>query len=105
MLNECQTDMVELPAYMTKRKLYETYCYQGGYCVKPQARGKYGRVSLYQIREDVDREEVYPVCSWTYFWLFWKKHYSNIKICPPSDDICGDCVIFKNRFKFNELKC
>ena len=42
----------------------------------------------------------YPVCSFFTFRKLWKDNFPLLKIRPPSEDICLQCHVFKNQFKY-----
>ncbi len=42
-----------------------------------------------------------PVCTYHTFCSLRKKFLPLIKIRPPSEDICLQCHVFRNQFKFN----
>ena len=48
--------------------------------------------------------EVLPVCSWSMFKIVWKIHFPSLKIHPKSEEICGECQVYKNQFKFRKAK-
>lgn len=83
--------------------MYVMVCYERGIDLKSY-KGRYPKVAEYQVRTDYDNflwtedSEPLPVCSFTAFLAFWKKTYPNIFIRPPSEDICGECLIYKNAF-------
>lgn len=102
-----EVDAIELPSHFKKRKLYAQYCCSRGYKVKASAKGSYGKISDYEVR-DVDG--VYwlpesvpePVCSWKDFLVIWKKEFPHLKIRNACEDTCGECFKIKNSFYFWE---
>ncbi len=102
-----EVDAIESPSHFKKRKLYAQYCCSRGYKVKASAKGSYGKISDYEVR-DVDG--VYwlpesvpePVCSWKDFLVIWKKEFPHLKIRNSCEDTCGECFKIKNSFYFWE---
>ena len=77
--NECgfalkkgEEGMIHLPSSLTKRQIYEKWCYTQGYKVKSNAQGHYRKLSRYQLRENdeylwPEGRIPGPVCSWGTF--------------------------------------
>ena len=103
-----------LPPYNTKRKLYERYCYYNGWKTRQTPRGNYTRVAEYKLRKNDDELEdmalwptgsvVLPVCTFSTFRTLWKRFFPLLKIRTPSEDICLQCHIFKNQYKYASHK-
>ncbi len=99
-----EIDGVELPSRFTKHKLYAEYCYGRGYKVKANAKGSYGKLSSYSLR---DYDEVLwpegtdplPVCSWKDFLSIWKSEFPFLKIRNPCEDTCAECHKIRNSFR------
>ena len=101
---------VTLPPYHTKRKLYQKYCWENGWHVRSANNGEYPKLREYPKRtNDDDMGDLalwpsgsmcYPVCSFFTFRKLWKDNFPLLKIRPPSEDICLQCHVFKNQFKF-----
>eukprot|EP00978_Attheya_sp_CCMP212_P039671 scaffold208562_cov36-Attheya_sp.AAC.1 len=102
-LRDCNVDLVELPSSMTKRNLYEQFCYGRGYKMQVTATGSYGPLNEANVRE-VDPEDdswpegsvPLPICSYGYFWSYWKRNFPNLAIRPPSRDTCDECFGYSN---------
>jgi hypothetical protein len=84
-------DIVYLPPYMTKRGIYEEFCREQGWRLQSTNNG----YSPTKLREDA---EEYP--SWFGFLEFWKSWFKTLKIGKPMEDVCTDCHLYANRFKF-----
>lgn len=106
-LRECNEDDHCLPSSFTKRKLYELFCYHRGYNLKSS---KATKIADYPLRDDFDDilwtedSQPLPVCSESSFRRFWKKEFPNLKIRPPSEDICGECLVYRNSFKYTSKR-
>ena len=102
--------MFELPPSYTKRKLYERYCFQKGHKIKADADGSYPKVEQYPPRTDFDDvlwpvgSVPQPVCSWSTFRSIWKEEFKSLRIRKASEDICGQCVLYQNRWRHQSKK-
>jgi hypothetical protein len=47
-----------------------------------------------------EQSEALPVCSWASFLKIWKSHPPITRIRTPSCDVCGECYIYKNSFRY-----
>ena len=98
-------EVFELPPSYTKRKLYERYCFERGHKVKADAGGHYPKVKDYPPRDEYDEHlwpvgsVAQPVCSWFTFRSIWKSDFKSLKIRNASEDICGECVLYQNRWR------
>ena len=113
-LRDSEVDLVDLPSHYTKRHLYGRYCFERGYICKVRSSGAYGKMSNFDPRpnyttvDGVEQEdERWPIgskpkdiTSWWSFRQIWKKEFPNLKIRPPSMDICAECTIFVQRQKY-----
>ena len=101
-LRDEEIDTVELPSSYSKRRLYYKYCFNRGYVLKADAKGKIPAVKNYPLR-DFNNDDwpigsrPLPVCAWITFRRFWKANYPKMKIRPPSRDTCVECWKFKNK--------
>ena len=105
---------VTLPPYHTKRKLYQKYCWENGWHVKSANNGEYPKLRDFPKRPNDDEmgplalwpsgNMCYPVCSFFTFRRLWKNNFPLLKIRPPSEDICLQCHVFKNQFKYTFKK-
>ena len=95
---------VILPPYLTKRGMYDKFCFERGWKVSTNAKGT---VTL-APREDDDwlneGEEAAPICSRRQFDRFWKQHYPEMVIRKPTKDICDECYSFYNCQKYKAAK-
>ena len=91
-LRDDDEDLVELPAYLSKRGLYKTFLHNLGYCYKANAQGD---ITYTPDPDKQQQQEQVP--SWWTFRQFWKSNYSNMRITNPRADVCGECYIFANR--------
>jgi hypothetical protein len=83
---------VFLPAYYSKRGLFERFCKSRGVIATSTATG-------YNKAADPAASNVQEVPNWITFRRFWSKHYSHMFVSKPSRDICDTCHVFANRFK------
>lgn len=100
-LRDAEEGSILLPSNFTKRSLYISWCFSMGYKIKATAKGSFGPVSEYSLREF--DPELWPegsvaqdVCSWRGFCFHWKTHFPLLKIRNPCEDTCGACVRLRN---------
>jgi hypothetical protein len=100
---------VDLPSNTTNREMYELYCFNPGWNVKSDNKGRYPKVVDYKRRKagnifwQADKES-FEVCYWWSFRNIWKEHCSNSRIRSPCNDTCGECKIFRNAFCYCSSK-
>ena len=94
-------DLLQLPSYMTKRKIYEKFCYLRGWKAVVKKKKSYGPLKDY---EKVDNLEQYTICSWQAFNGIWNTDFPGMCIRNPSADICCECFILKNKFRYRAEK-
>jgi flavodoxin len=105
-LRDTEIDLVELPSAMTKRGMYQRFCYERGYKVSSDAFGSYPKLNEYPARTDFDEvfwppgSEPLAVCSWWSFHNYWKQQFPKLIVRSPSHDVCGECTIYRNRWKY-----
>jgi len=85
--------IVDLPAYLTKRGLYKKlladHDWQYTFSSKQNITDK----------KKLSEDAAAKMPTWSTFRNFWKKHYSNLVIQKPSEDICGECHRFAISYK------
>jgi hypothetical protein len=92
-LRDAEIALVELPSAMTKRGIYQKFCYDRGYAIKANAIGSYPKLKDYPARDDFDDvfwppgSEPLPVCSWCSFATYWKVEFPKLVVRPPSEDV------------------
>jgi hypothetical protein len=101
---------VDLPSNFTYRSLYEQYCYGRGWLAKADNKGRYPHLGDYNKRkkddclfeeEDMVTEEV---VSWWSFRCIWKTDVPKIRIRALCNDVCGECTIIRNAFRYREMR-
>jgi hypothetical protein len=100
---------VEHPSNTTKREMYELYCFNRGWTVKSDNKGRYPSVVDYTRRKVDDMfwqadMVSFEVCSWCSFRNIWKEHCSNIRLHSPCNDTCCESTIFSNAFRYRSSK-
>ena len=101
-LRDKDYNILHLPSFYSKRKLYERFCYMNGWEIKSACDGSYPPLSQYQPRKNDDDENetlgLWPegtdpqiVCSWRSFLRIWKEYLPHLKIRQPSLDTCNLC--------------
>lgn len=80
---------VKVLSGVSKRNLYERYCWKNGYQVKANSQGSYPKVSDFPLRPvDVNVDEpswpagveARPVCTWAAFMRYWNDNYPNLRV-------------------------
>lgn len=91
-------DLVELPTFYTKRRLYRCFLWAQGYKKPKSFASGYGRLGQYKKRTDDEwprNVQPGPICSWSGFQRVWREERGNtIRIKNKSEDVCGDCFKF-----------
>ena len=83
------TDLIELPPYVSRRSLYRRYCEDRGWKQSTSSNGAISRSASGDTTE---------VVSWGTFYWYWKTNYPKLTICCPSKDVCDQCHIFHYQF-------
>jgi len=103
-IHDEEKGIMELPSSFTKQDIYEQFCYEQGWKICSDTKGKYPKLKGFLIQENDNLlwpagSECLPVCAWQSFMQAWNKDVMNLQIRKPSEDICGKCLIFKNAFR------
>jgi hypothetical protein len=108
-LRDEEKGAVDLPSHTTKKEVYEKFCFDRGWAFKSDNMGRYPKVKDYASRQEDDM--FWPsgtlhveVCSWLSFTDIWKTHCSNIRIRRPCNNTCGECTVFRNAFRYREIR-
>jgi hypothetical protein len=74
--------------------------------VTSNTKGSYPPLAKYEKRkhdEDwLEYSESIPVFSCSSFLTVWKEEFPLMKIRAPSCDVCGECYIYKNEFRYKD---
>lgn len=94
-------DVLKLPCFYTQRNVYTKYAYKNGYEVKADRNGSVGKMCDYPIRKFDD--EQWPVgsvpkkiSSIKTFRRYWEINYPEVKVRPPTQNICAECLKYRN---------
>ena len=100
-----------LPPYRSKRGMYLQYCWNNGWKPVSNEKGDYVSIASYKRRPNDDEHGgmalwpqgsiCLPVCTFHTCRKIWREHFPLMKIRNKSEDICLQCHIFKNAFKYN----
>ncbi len=101
--------VVELPSCYSKRSLFEQFCYERGYVVKPSAKGNYGEVDNFEPRpfdEDLwpEGSTTLEVLTWSKFHQIWKQKLPKLRIRSKCEDTCPECWVLKNQFWYKSSR-
>jgi len=50
----------------------------------------------------ISMNQVEHIPSWGMFLSYWNQHFPKIKIQQPREDICAQCYMFANSFRFKK---
>jgi hypothetical protein len=102
-MNHCFLFLSFSFATNTSLSEYARWCFEQGWIV-PQVthKGSYGKITDYPKREEEDwsDSDYLPIASWSTFTKVWKKDFPHLKVRPACEDTCGECFIYRNRFKY-----
>ena len=109
-LRDQDLDVKELPTHFTKRGMYYRYGLDRGH--KIELKDHKGNLKVSPRAHDDDQDNpLWPtgsvttdIISWTSFRNFWKKHYSKLILPNARHDICGECFMLANSFRYRQ-KC
>ena len=109
-VRDAEKGVMELPSFMRKRDLYRRFFFERGWVAREDAKGNYHKTSNYDKRLHDDEwgdlaewpsgSVAKEVCCWETFYGIWERKLPLIKVRPRSRDICTDCFVFKNLYKF-----
>lgn len=102
-LHEEETKVAYVPPSMTKRGIYERFCFDRGWYMEKDGRGRYTEITE---RSDSDwgGKLTSRICLWMTFRRFWQMHYPNLCIRSASEDIWGECYKVANRSRYGKRK-
>jgi hypothetical protein len=93
-LKNTDLDLVELPAWHSKRYLYRSFL------LDHSGEVTFDNLSYKFTEIELDGSTHDKAISRTAFCMFWQKNFPKLCISCPSEDICNGCVIFANRHKY-----
>jgi hypothetical protein len=101
-------ELKELPTFFTKRQMYYRYCFERGH--KVELRDHKSNLKFTpRAHDDGEENPLWPtgsvvstVISWSTFRTFWKTNYRNLVLPNPRQDICGECFILANAFRYKK---
>ena len=93
-LRDDEIDLLELPSSFTKRSLYYKFCHSRGWIIKLENdRGKLKKITL-----EAAEQKFIP--SWFSFLQFWNDKYPKLVVSKAREDVCGECYIYANAFRY-----
>mgnify|MGYP005848044159 CR=1 FL=1 len=96
-LRDKEEDLLELPSCYSKRSLYNRLVHNCGWKHRTDALG---REVVEPISNDTEDNPPIPCPSWYKFWTFWNESYPQLILTRPREDICSECYIFANQYKY-----
>ena len=98
--------LIELPSWFTKRQLYSQWVYTCGYDLSSATMGlkwSYPKQKDWPLRSDWPTGSPrLPVMSWTSFLQVWSIYYPHMRIRRPCEDVCGECNVYRNLFRYRK---
>jgi hypothetical protein len=101
-LRDEEKAIIDLPNSITKRNLFEKWCFLRGWKAITDNIGDYkfeDRNTKETFWEECDTLEIF---SWWKFRDLWNRHLPHVRIRAPCYDTCGECTIFKNAFRYRK---
>jgi hypothetical protein len=107
-LRDQDVEVKELPTHFTKRGMYYRYGLDRGH--KIELKDHKGNLQ-FSLRPHDDDEEVplWPtgsvstdIVSWKTFRNYWGRNYSKLILPNARQDICGECFILANSFRYKK---
>ena len=94
----CDNDdeAIFLPRYMGYRNCYKRYMASLGYNVRTTGLG----ITIVEPREDGEPEDPSEYVSFPTCFYKWKKHFPQLRVSKPVEDICQYCYAFFNRHRY-----
>jgi hypothetical protein len=99
-LREGEKGIIDLPNSITKRNLFEKWCFLRGW------KAILDNIGDYKFEERNTKEtfweecDTLKICSWWKFRDLWNRHLPHVCIRTPCYETCGKCTIFKNAFRY-----
>jgi hypothetical protein len=88
-------EMTYLPPCWSKRNLYQRYAGSRGWDCCTNNIGTMTKTA--RVGEEQKR-----LCSWFVFHCYWKRNFPKLRVRRPIEDICSQCYIFQNTYKFQK---
>jgi hypothetical protein len=107
-LRDQDIEVKELPTHFTKRGMYYRYGSDRGHNI--ELKDHRGNLQVSPRAHDDDKEvPLWPtgsvstdIVSWKAFRNFWKRNYSKLILPNARHDICGECFILANSFRYRK---
>ena len=91
---------MDLPTSWTKRAVFARWLDECGWSIVTDAIGR----TTISEKEGVAAATRILYCSWASFIGVWKSDFAYLIIPKSREDICGDCFIFMNAYKYKKNK-
>ena len=86
-------DVTYLPPSWSKMNLYQRYAVTRGWDASTDSIGIVTKMA--RIGEEQKR-----LCSWFVFFYYWKRNFPKLRVRKRIEDICSQCYIFQNTYKY-----
>jgi hypothetical protein len=91
-------DITYLPPCWSKMNLYQRYAVSRGWDASTNSIGVVSKIA--RIGEEQKR-----LCSWFVFYYYWKSNFPKLRVRRRIEDICSQCYIFQNTYKYRKRPC
>ena len=97
-LRDNDEEVMDLPTSWTKRAVFARWLDECGWSIVTDAIGR----TTISEKEGVAAATRILYCSWASFIGVWKSDFAYLLIPKSREDICGDCFIFMNAYKYKK---
>jgi hypothetical protein len=91
-------EVAYLPPSWSKMNLYQRYAVSRGWDASTDSIGIVTKIA--RIGEEQKR-----LCSWFVFYYYWKMNFPKLRVRRRIEDICSQCYIFQNTYKYRKRPC
>jgi hypothetical protein len=99
-LRDGEEGVSELPSHFSKRSCYVRWCDERGWIMNLKPRGNYDAEMKQGVDQNGNTFDVKPISALSTFHLFWRKHYPNLRLKKPAEDVCTYCYQFHHKFRY-----
>jgi hypothetical protein len=97
-LRDEEGGLLDLPSHMTKRGLFNSLLGERGWKHKYDNRGRI------IDRSAIEGATQLKAVSWTSFTRHWQKNHPKLIIAGSREDICNECFVYANKYKYGQRK-
>lgn len=101
-LRDDDPELIELPPSLNKVGLYKRFLHEHGW--KPVYDAKHRLLKMEPVGGHTREYKKGELPSETAFLNYWQKNHPKLVTQRPRNDICGQCYVFANRFRYLHKK-